>query len=86
MIAEDPISESTKSQISNNKQITMTKIPNPKLVSSGTRALNSSFGHWMLEFGVYLELGAWNLGFLSLMNNVCSDSCTSFPGHHTDDG
>jgi hypothetical protein len=40
MIAEDPITESTKSQITNNKQITMTKIPNPKLVSSGTTALN----------------------------------------------
>jgi hypothetical protein len=31
-----PKRESTKSQAPNNKQISMTKIPNPKPVASGT--------------------------------------------------
>jgi hypothetical protein len=74
MIAEDPITESTKSQIPNNKQIAMTKIPNPKLVSSGTTALNSVsvIEYWDLGFIWNLVLGIWNF---FLLDDVCSDFC-----------
>ncbi len=27
----------------------------------------AGFGHWILEFEIYLEFGAWNLGFLNLV-------------------
>jgi hypothetical protein len=62
MIAEDPITESTKSQVPNPKQITMTKIRNPKLVSSGTTALNSVsvIEYWDLGFICNLVLGIWD--------------------------
>jgi hypothetical protein len=61
-IVQDPKTESTKLQIPNNKQITMTKIPNPKLVSSGTTALNSVsvIEYWDLGFICNLVLGIWD--------------------------
>jgi len=61
-IAEERLTESTKSQIPNNKQITMTKIPNPKLVSSGSTALRtvSVIEYWNLGFICNLVLGIWD--------------------------
>jgi hypothetical protein len=42
---------STKFQVPNNKQISITPIRNPKL---------SSFGHWSLEFGICLGFEIWD--------------------------
>ena len=45
-------------EIPNIKQISMTKIRKPKqcLILKG-------FGHWILEFEIYLLFGAWDLWF-----------------------
>jgi hypothetical protein len=70
--------ESNKSQAPNSKlqmvrqahhpeqrrrQYPMTEIQNSKPVS------HARFGHWSLEFGVYLFFGACNLGFKRLFRD-----------------
>jgi hypothetical protein len=56
--------ENSKSQTSNNKQITMTEIRNPKLLHHlKIGDFQRCFGHWILEFVIYLRFGAWSLGF-----------------------
>jgi hypothetical protein len=47
---------STKFQIPNPKQISVPQIQNSK---------QSCFGHWILRFGIYLEIGIWDLWFWS---------------------
>ena len=42
----------------------MTKIRNPKpLHHLKIREFQTCFGHWILEFVIYLRFGAWSLGF-----------------------
>jgi hypothetical protein len=42
----------------------MTKIRNPKpLHNLRIRVFQRCFGHWTLEFVIYLRFGAWSLGF-----------------------
>ena len=49
------VTKNSKSQISNNKQITMTEIQNPKpLHHLRIREFQTCFGHWTLEFVIYL--------------------------------
>jgi len=42
----------------------MTEIRNPKPVyNPKIREFQTCFGHWILEFVIYLRFGAWSLGF-----------------------
>jgi len=38
-----------------------------KVCSAMGRNCGECFGHWILKFGIYLEFGAWNLGFCCFM-------------------
>jgi hypothetical protein len=59
-IAWDSRAKSTKLQIPNNKQITMTKIPSSKHL--GERRLKSVLviEYWNLRFVCHLVLGIWD--------------------------
>ena len=44
----------------------MTEIRNPKpLHHLKIGEFQTCFGHWILEFVIYLRFGAWSLGFLN---------------------
>jgi hypothetical protein len=65
------MTKNSKSQTSNNKQITMTEIRNPKpLHHLKIREFQTCFGHWILEFVIYLRFGAWDLLFEKLVFGV----------------
>jgi hypothetical protein len=57
--------ESTKFQAPNNKQITMTKIPNSKPFFNLERRAPELFRS--LDIGIYLGFGAWDLEFAKLV-------------------
>jgi len=61
---------STKFQASNNKEVSSALLQTPSPHPSPLRGEgkgNGRFGHWNFVFGIYLEFGIWNLGFLFLL-------------------
>jgi hypothetical protein len=74
------MTKNSKSQISNNKQNTMTEIRNPKLLHHlKRREFQTCFGHWILEFVIYLRFGAWDLLFEKLVLRVLNFINPSIP-------